>query len=162
LQELELSLFTYFWNLQMAAVAGQAILSQLLRNDKRQTVVFPFAVTAGHRYNVGVAHVLKTLRRKRRANSSGAVDHDRRLSLRDGLFDADFEEPSGQENRAGQVPLIPLVLLADVEQNKVRAILYRGIDIMNADFANLLFYLRKYVFETRTHAFLPYSIKLIM
>src|SRR5262245_160661 len=102
----------------MATVSCQTILRELLGNHERQTIILPFTVTAGHGDDVGVAHVLKTLGRKRGANSSGAIDHNRRLPFRNGLFDADFEESSGQEYGPRQMTLIPFFLFTDIEQNE--------------------------------------------
>src|SRR5262245_29076710 len=99
----------------MPAISGQAILRELLGNHKRQTIVLPFTITARHGDNVGVSHVLKTLRRERRANSSGAVDHNRRLPFRNGLFNTDLKKSSGQEDSLRQMSLVPLFLFTDVE-----------------------------------------------
>src|SRR5262245_29273876 len=105
----------------MTAVSSQPVHCQLLWNDEWQTVVLPLAIASSHRHNVAVAQLLETLCGQRRSHSPGAINNDGSFFIGDRLFDLYFQESTGEKNRAGQMPLIPLVLFPDVQQHKIIA-----------------------------------------
>ena len=72
-----------------------------------------------------VAELLERLRGERRAVAGRAVDDDLRLAVGRDALDPRLEVAAGDVDGARDVPLVPLVLLADVDHERRRVRLQR-------------------------------------
>ena len=100
----------------MAAVALLLLRGEHPRNDEVETGLLPGAVSARQRLDVGVAELLQRTRGEQGADAAGAVERDRRVVLRDGVLDAGLDEPLAEVHRTGDVSLVVLVALANVDE----------------------------------------------
>src|SRR5689334_21475603 len=87
----------------------------------RQPARGPAAPAAVERDGVRVAHLLQVVAHERAAESAAAVADDRRVLLRDRLFDVALDRALAHVVRTGQMALLPLVVFARVEQHEALA-----------------------------------------
>src|SRR5207248_5709873 len=73
---------------------------------------------AGERGDVLVAELVQRLRAEDGTAPDGAIDDDRLRVIGGDRFDARLEEAAGDVNGTGDLPLVPLVLLADVDEER--------------------------------------------
>jgi hypothetical protein len=104
---------------QVAAVAGALRRVERAGQLDGESVALPVREAAGERARVGVAQLLQGLRAEDRAVADGAVDHDRSAVIRDESLDPRLEVAARDVQRARDVALVPLVTLADVEEERV-------------------------------------------
>src|SRR5919109_396248 len=120
-----------------------------------KAVSLPVGEAARERNDVLVPELLKRLRRERRAVAGGAIDNDTAGLIRDGALDARLQIAARDVQRAGDVPLVPLVLLADVEDDGLG-----GVDqlarLRGVDLGDLAAHLLEQ-FPVRRHRFPKYS-----
>src|SRR5580692_4102578 len=84
------------------------------------TGLHPFADPPCHRRHVVVSHVMHGLGREHRAVPARTVDDDLGVSG-DPLFDGRLDDAAGQERGLWDMAEVPLILLADVEIDRVVA-----------------------------------------
>src|SRR4029077_9539398 len=72
----------------------------------------------GHRHDVAVAQLLQGASGERAAHPAGAVDDDRRRLVEQPALDLRLQVAAGDVHRAGDGPLLVLVRLADVEDQR--------------------------------------------
>ena len=118
LEQLQLALLADLGDQQVAAVAAALLVAERLRQDGREAVPLPLDVPAREVDDVDVAELLERLRREGGAGAAGAVDDDARAAVGDGALDARLEVAARYVDRAGDVPLVPLVALADVDEDR--------------------------------------------
>ena len=120
---------------QVAAVA----LLLLGGEDDRRLEVEPGALpgleAAAHRGDVGVAHVGQGLGREQRADAAGAVQDHGRVAVRRRRPRSAARCSSSRCGGAGQVALLPLGRLADVDDGGGAG--GEGIDLLRGDFSDL-------------------------
>ena len=114
-QQLRLALGADLGDQQVAAVALLLGLGQLRRRRPVEPVRLPGLEAARHRRDVGVAHVRERLRGEQAADAAGAVQDDGRVAVRDGGLDLLLEVALRDVGGAGDVALVPLGRLADVD-----------------------------------------------
>src|SRR5206468_3770826 len=73
-------------------------------------------VAAGERIDRRVAELSERLGRKSRAVSGGAVEDNRLVPVGNRLLDPRLDVAARDVDRSGDVPLVPLVALADVHE----------------------------------------------
>ena len=103
---------------EMAAVALLLLGRQDDRRLPRQPGRLPGLEAAAHRGDVGVAELLEGLGREERADAAGAVEDDRGVAVRDGALDLLLDVALADVEGAGQVALLPLAVLADVDDGR--------------------------------------------
>src|SRR5216684_3485603 len=91
--------------------------------------VLPGAEAALERGDVLVAHLLQRLGRERGPVSAGAVGDDRGLMVGYVLLDPGLEVPARNMDGAGNDALLNLVLLADVDHDRLAGPVARGIQL---------------------------------
>ncbi len=120
---------------QVPAVA----LLLLGRQEYRRLEVVPGALPglepAGHRCDVRVAHPGEGLGREQRANAAGAIQDHRRVTIGDGPLDLLLDVALGDVACPGQVALVPLGILANVDERG--GIGGQGFDLLRGDLADL-------------------------
>ena len=102
----------------MAAVARALLRVERRGQLRREAVALPVGVAAGERDDVLVAELLERLRGEGRAVAAGAVDDDRLRAVGRGALDPRLEEAARDVDGAGDVALVPLVRLADVDEER--------------------------------------------
>jgi hypothetical protein len=102
----------------VARVAAALLRGEGARQLRGEAVPLPVGVPAGHGLHVLVAELAESLGRERGAGAAGAVDDDRPAAVGGEALDARLEIPAGDVDGAGEVPLLPLVRLADVEEER--------------------------------------------
>src|SRR4051812_16378960 len=103
----------------MAAVAGAlARVEAAVVERDGIAVPLPFREAAGEGDDIRVAELGEGAGRERGAAAPGAVGDDRPVPVRDDLLDPRLEVPARDEHRSRQVPLVPLVALAHVEEER--------------------------------------------
>ena len=102
------------WRLYRDALVRVERAGQL----RREAVALPVGVAAGERDDVLVAELLERLRGERRARAAGAVDDDRPRAVGRRLLDPRLEVAARDVVGAGDVTVVPLVGLADVDEER--------------------------------------------
>ena len=120
---------------QMAAVALLLLGGQDDRGLEVEAGALPGLEPAAHRGDVAVAHLGQGLGREQRADAAGAVQDHRRVAVRGRALDLLLDVGLGDVVGAGQVALLPLGRLADVDDR--RGARGEGIDLLRADFSDL-------------------------
>src|SRR5205085_2566291 len=83
------------------------------------------------------AHLLEHLRGERRAVAARAVEHDAALA-RHTRLDRRLEHAARDVHRAGDVPEVPLVRLAHVDERQILAALHRVAHLLRRDLGDAL------------------------
>jgi hypothetical protein len=117
-EQLQLPFLADLGDQQVAAVAGALLAVEDARELRGEAVALPVGEPAGERDDVLVAELFERLRRERRPVAGLAVEDDRLRPIGCGALDARLEVPARHVHRAGEVPLAPLVLLADVDEER--------------------------------------------
>jgi hypothetical protein len=138
---------------QVAAVAGALIRRKRLWEHRREARALPVGIAACERDDVLVAELLERFRGEERAVARLAVDDDRRGLVRRGGLDLRLQEAADEMDGAGDVALVPLVLLAHVDEERVALELARAGDV---DFVDVGAQLCEEIPVTR-HDFHKYS-----
>ena len=115
---------------QVAAVALLLLGGQDDRRLEVEAGALPGLEAAAHRGDVGVAHLGEGLGREQRADAAGAVQDHRRVAVGRGALDLLLDVGLGDVVGAGQVALLPLGRLADVDDR--RGARGEGVDLLRA------------------------------
>ncbi len=99
--------------------------------------MLPLGEAAGHRRYVRVAELHERFRDERRSRAGGAVDDHLARLVRDHGFDARFEIAARDVDCARKVPLVPLVLFADIEKERPVARGQAVMEIRRVDLVDL-------------------------
>ena len=119
----QLALLADLGDQQVAAVAGRALGAERAREVGREAAALPVRVAAGERDRALVAELAERLRREGRAVAGRAVEEHRARAVGRDAFDPRLEVPARDVDGAGDAALLPLVALADVdEQRRVLAV----------------------------------------
>src|SRR5262245_38961035 len=102
----------------MAAVSRHLVLTDFLRSHEWQAVVLPLVEATAHGIDIGVTEVLKGFGSERRPDTSGAVDDNRLIPVRQCLVSLDFQEPARQEYGFVQMALLPFISFTHIEQSE--------------------------------------------
>ena len=103
----------------MAAVARSLLGFEAAGRDlERVAAALPVVDPAGQIDDVRVAELLERLRREGRSIAGRAVGNDPPATVRHGLLDPRLEPASGNVDGAGDVAFVPLLALADVEEDR--------------------------------------------
>src|SRR5207245_10311297 len=102
--------------------------------------VLPAVGPAGHREDVRVAEVGKRVGGHRRTHAAGTVEDGELVLVRQAVLGPLFEIALRHVDRAGEVALVPLVLLADVAELYVLRAQDR-VDLLWCRFLDALFQL---------------------
>src|SRR5262245_46139853 len=121
----------------MPAVPCHLVFPDLFRRDKRHPIVLPLIEAAAHRIHIGVSKILEGLGGKRGTNTAGTVDDNRLTLVRQNLVSLHFQKPTGEENGFVEVALLPLVILADVEESKAIVRIEFILNVVNGYFSNM-------------------------
>ena len=120
---------------QVAAVALLLLGGQDDRGLEVEAGALPALEPAVHRLDVGVAHLGEGLGREQRADAAGAVQDHRRVAVRRRGLDLLLDVGLGDVLGAGDVALLPLGRLADVDdRGRARG---EGGDLLGRDFTDL-------------------------
>ena len=111
----ELALLADLRDEHVAAVALELLGVQGARDAPVMAVLLPGREAARHRDDVLVAELRERLGRVHRAVARRAVDDDRRRPVGDVALDPALEVAARDVDGAGDVPLLILIALADVE-----------------------------------------------
>src|SRR5262249_39716290 len=122
LEQLHLPGLAHLGQHRVARVAQRLLLGHHVRAIERQARALPGREPARHRLDVGVAELVEGARGQRRARAARAVGADPGRLLGDLAPEALLEEAARDPSRAGDVPFGPLVLLADVDQDRAGAV----------------------------------------
>ena len=117
-EQLLLALLTDLRDEEVAAVARALLGAERLRGDELEPVPLPVGEAPRHRGHARVAEVGEGSRGERRPRPSGAVDDDLARLVWDERFDPRLEVATLDVDGAGDVPLLPLVGLAHVEEER--------------------------------------------
>ena len=117
-EQLLLPLFADLRDQDVARVAGALLGGERTRRLEVVAVPLPVGESAGHRGDVVVAELGERLGGERGAGTDGAVDDDLARLVGDERLDARLEIAAGDVHRAREVALLPLVLLAHVEEQR--------------------------------------------
>ena len=126
-QQLGLPFFADLGQHRVARVAQRLLRRHHERPVELQTLALPGREPARHRLDVAVAEVGQRPGRQRRPRATRAVKDDLRRALGHLVLDALLEEPARDPARARDVPLGPLVLLTNVDQDGPRAVAVAGL-----------------------------------
>ena len=120
---------------QVAAVALLLLGGQDDRRVELEPGALPALEAARHRGDVRVAHLGEGLGGEQRADAAGAIEDDRGIAVGRGALDLLLDVALGDVEGAGQVALLPLGRLADVDdRGGARG---EGVDLLRADFSDL-------------------------
>src|SRR5438067_1610727 len=106
--------------------------------------------------DVLVAELFERLGRERRPVARRAVGDDRPRAVRSGLLDPGLQPPARNVDGAGDVALVPLLALTDIQKNGGVRVLVQLPGALGADLVDLLPGLVK-EFPIRAHCFPIYS-----
>ena len=120
---------------QMAAVALLLLRCQHDRGIEGEARTLPRLEPAGHRRDVGVAHLGEGLRREQRADTASAVQDDLGVAIGGDGFDLLLDVALGDVGGAGHMALLPLRRLADVDDDRGAGC--EGIHVGRGDFTDL-------------------------
>ena len=118
LEQLQLAFLADLGDQQVPAVARALLGVEDPREPGGKAVALPVCEAAGERDDVFVAELLERLRREDRPVAGLAVEDDRPGTVRCGALDARLEVPSRDVHRPWEMPLVPFVLLADVDEER--------------------------------------------
>src|SRR5215470_2709069 len=90
----------------------------------------PGLPAAVHGFDVGVAHLLKVLCSQRGAEPAATIEDEVGAGIRHRLLDVALNDAFSEVNRAGNVPVGPLVVLADVYNNKLFSRIHPVLDVV--------------------------------
>jgi len=157
LEQLQLPFFADLRDQQMAAVAGALLRGKRAGRDLEWVAVaLPVVDAAGQRDDVLVPELLEGSSCERRAVAGGAVRDDRLGAVGDRLLDPRFEPAARKVDGAGDVALVPLLALADVEENCRIGVVVQLPGALRVDLVDLLPGLLEKV-AVRAHCFPFYS-----
>ena len=137
-EQLLLPLFADLGNQDVARVAGALLGAERARRLELEAVPLPVGEPAGHRGDVVVAELGERLRGERRAGTGGAVDDDLARPVGDDGLDARLEIAARDVHRAGEVTLLPLVLLAHVEEQRPVELAEASENLRRGDLVDLV------------------------
>ena len=141
----------------MAAVAGALLRGKRAGRDlERVAVALPVVDAAGQRDDVLVPELLERPSCERRAVAGGAVRDDRPGAVGDRLLDPRFEPAARKVDGAGDMALVPLLTLADIEENGRIGVIVQLASAFGIDLFDLLPGLLEKV-AVRAHCFPIYS-----
>ena len=120
---------------QVAAVALLLLGGEDDGRVELEAGALPGLEAAGHRRDVGVAHLGEGLGREQRADAAGAVEDDRGVAVRDRALDLLLDVALGDVDGAGHVALLPLGGFADVDDR--RAAGGQGVHLGGGHFIDL-------------------------
>ena len=120
----------------MTAVAGALARAERAGEDGRKPVPLPVGEAAPERRDALVAELLERPGGERGPAAAGAVDEDAPVAIRNSLLDARLERAARDVDRVREVALVPLVALADVQEERHVAVVQRrhrlrGIDLVD-------------------------------
>jgi hypothetical protein len=155
-EELQLALLAHLRDQQVAAVSRPLLAVEHARKLRREAVSLPVREPAGERDDVLVPELLERLGREGRAGARLAVEDDRLSPVGGGALDPGLEVAARDVDRAGEVPLAPLVLLTDVDEERPRSRIEQLASARGVDLADLGLHLLQQLAVAR-HDFLKYS-----
>ena len=135
-EQLDLALQADLGDEQVAAVALLLLSREEHRRRPGQALCLPALEAAGHRDDIRVAERLEHLAGQQRADPAGAVQHDRSVPVGGSRLDLHFDVTLADVESVGQVALLPLGVLADVDDEGVAA-LAEEVRFGGTDLANL-------------------------
>ena len=141
---------------QVAAVARALLGGERARDRDLEAVSLPVGEAAREVDDVDVPHLLEHLRRERGARPAGAVHEERTALVRDEALDPLLEPPARYVDRAGDVPLVPLVRLADVDEERAIGRRVQLLRVERGDLVDLLLHACEQ-FPVAGHYFPNYS-----
>src|SRR6476619_2958472 len=104
----------------MTAVAGALLGAQRSGRDlERVAMPLPVVDSTCDRDDVVVAKLLERPGGEGGAVAGRAVGNDRPRAVRDSLLDPGLQPPARDVHRSGNVALIPLIALADVQKDRI-------------------------------------------
>ena len=141
----------------MAAVAGALLRGKRAGRDlERVAVALPVVDAAGQRDDVLVPELLERPGCERGAVAGGAVRDEWPCAVGDRLLDPRFEPAAGKVDCAGDVALVPLLALADVEEDGRIGVVVELVCPFGVDLVDLLSGLLEKI-AVRAHCFPIYS-----
>jgi hypothetical protein len=120
---------------------------------RRQSCRFPGFEAAGHGFHVGITHSLQTFSSEGRAAAAAAVRDDRHRRIGRGFFDLQFNCSATEIFRAGNVPFLPFIGIAHVDEQRVAALQCCG-GFLRGNFVNISLRLTDQFFESSVLHFL--------
>ncbi len=142
---------------QVAAVAGALLGREDARDRDVEAVALPVGEAAGEVDDVHVAELLEHLRGEGRARAGRAVDDERASLVGHEALDPLLEAAAARVDRAGDVPLVPLVRLADVDEERPVRRLEALVRLDGGDLVDLALDLCQQL-AVRRHYFRNYSV----
>src|SRR5882672_5823985 len=123
--------------------------SGLLRRFQRIPLLAPLADSAIHRKHVGVTHLLQVVGRQRGPEAAATIEHQRSCEI--GIFSLDIalDDPLAEVDRSRQMILVVFVIFADINQNKLVALVQPSLDFVDVRLAHPLFGVFDNLEETR-------------
>jgi hypothetical protein len=103
----------------MPAVAAALLVCERARHVEGESVSLPVGEPARERQDVLIAKLFERLRGKGRSAATGAIDDQRPCTIGRRGLDARLQIPARDVDRTGDVPLLPLVALPHVDEDRV-------------------------------------------
>ena len=132
-EQLQLPLLAHLRDQKVAAVARAALGVEPRAQLHGKAVPLPVGEPAGERHDVVVAELRKRLGREGRAVAGRAVDDDGAGGVRGQSLDPGLEMTARYVDGSRDVTLVPLVLLADVDDDRLAGLDpvagFRGVDL---------------------------------
>ena len=145
---------------QMAAVPGALLGREDARDRDVEAVALPVLEAAREVDDVRVSEVLEHLRGEGRARAGRAVDDQRASLVGHQAFDPLLEAATTRVDRTRDVPLVPLVGLADVHEERPVQRLEALLRLDGGDLVDLALDLRQQL-AIRRHYFPNYSVAVL-
>ena len=127
----------------MAAVARALLRREDAGDRDVEAVSLPVDEPAGEVHDLVVAHIRQRLGGERGAGTDGAVDDEGASPVRHETFDARLETPARDVDRAGDMPLLPLVGLPHVDEERGLGVGVQLVRLDRGDLLDLLLHLRE-------------------
>ena len=122
IQQLDLAGLAQVGQDEMAGVAFALVGPQKPGDVELKPGVLPAIEPARHRVDAAVAQLLQVVGRQQATHTAGAIEDDHRLAIRLQALDLQLEKAAAKVEGAGQVPLHPFVVLADVDHRHILAL----------------------------------------
>lgn len=123
----------------MTTVPRKLALRQRFTRLDRMTMLRPTAKTTRHRLDVGVAHLLQRMGRKRRSDATRTINNQCIRGIGCDFADSRFQMTAAQKLRPWDKTVFDLVAVANVHDNDGLLVIDQLGDVLGADFLNSTF-----------------------